>query len=165
MLQLAKVGPGDIVYDLGCGDGRILFMAITEFNATKAVGYELNKSLYKKTLCEIKQRQLHEQIKIINENFFQANISEASVITLYLSSNANNRLAPKLLSEARTGTRIISHDFDIRKFQYTRKETFGEDFWHKHTLYLYLISSELLPPTKEPENRFNKLKHYLTLTS
>lgn len=165
MLQLAKVGPGDVVYDLGCGDGRILFTAVTEFNAAKAVGYELNKSLYKKTFHKIQQQKQQDKIKIINDNFFNANISEASVITLYLTTNANARLAPKLLSEVKEGTRIVSHDFDIRSFQHVQKETFGDGFWHKHTLYLYVISSELVQQKNEREKRFNKLRHFLRLAS
>jgi 16S rRNA A1518/A1519 N6-dimethyltransferase RsmA/KsgA/DIM1 with predicted DNA glycosylase/AP lyase activity len=165
MLQLAKVGPGDIVYDLGCGDGRILFTAVTEFNATKAVGYELNKSLYKKTLHKIQQQNQQEKIKIFNDNFFNANIADASVITLYLTTNANTRLAPKLLSEAQEGTRIVSHDFDIHNFRLVQQETFGESFWHKHSLYLYIISSELIQPRNEREKRFNKLRHFLRLAS
>jgi 16S rRNA A1518/A1519 N6-dimethyltransferase RsmA/KsgA/DIM1 with predicted DNA glycosylase/AP lyase activity len=161
MLQLANVGPGDVVYDLGCGDGRILFAAISEFNAAKAVGYELNKSIFKKTFQKVQQQNQQDKITIINDNLFNATISEASVITLYLTTNANNRLVPKLISEAQEGTRVISHDFDIRDFQYAKKETFGEGFWHKHTLYLYVISSEMIHQHKKKDTRFNKLRHFL----
>lgn len=161
MLQLANVGPGDVVYDLGCGDGRILFTAITEFDAAKAVGYELNKSMFKKTFQKIQQQNQQDKITIINDNLFNATISEASVITLYLTTNANNRLAPKLISEAQEGTRIISHDFDIRDFQYVKKETFGEGFWHKHTLYLYVMSPETIYQQQQQETRFDKLRHFL----
>jgi 16S rRNA A1518/A1519 N6-dimethyltransferase RsmA/KsgA/DIM1 with predicted DNA glycosylase/AP lyase activity len=144
MLEMADVGPRDIVYDLGCGDGRILFTAIERFGAKKAVGYEINKDLYMKLLREIEHRGLHEKIKVVHGDLFKADISEATVITLYLTGGANNQLKAKLEKEARSGTRIVSHDFDIRGFKQTRKETFGKFlFLSKHTLYLFVACTSV----------------------
>src|SRR3972149_1436 len=85
MLDVARVGPEDVVYDLGCGDGRILVMAVKEFGAEKAVGYELKEGLYKSTLGEIEHQKLKDRINLINGDLFEADISQATVITLYLT--------------------------------------------------------------------------------
>jgi len=134
MLEIANVGPNDIVYDLGCGDGRILFTAVKEFNAKKAVGYEIREDLYKLTLNEIQKQNLMERVQVINKDLFKADISEATVITLYLTSMANERLKQKLINEARYGTRIVSHDFSIGGWYASKKETFGN-----HVIYLYTL--------------------------
>jgi len=113
MLEVARVGPEDVVYDLGCGDGRILVTAVKEFHAKKAVGYELREDLYKSTLEEIMLQNLKERINLINGDLFKADISEATVITLYLTGLGNDHLKPKLTKEAQPGTRVVSHDFKI----------------------------------------------------
>ena len=125
MLQVSRVGPDDVVYDLGCGDGRILIMAVKEFGAEKAVGYELREDLYKSTLREIKRQNLKERINLINGNLFEADISEATVITLYLSASGNERLKPKLAKEARPGTRVVSQDFRMNGWHASKSEITG----------------------------------------
>jgi len=144
MLEMADVGPRDIVYDLGCGDGRILFMAVERFGAKKAVGYELNEDLYVKLLREVERRGLQERIKVVHGDLFKADISKATVITLYLTGGANNQLRTKLEKEARSGTRIVSHDFDILGFKPARKEAFGRIlFLNKHALYLFVAGTNV----------------------
>lgn len=134
MLETANVGPKDVVYDLGCGDGRILIMAAKLFNAKKAVGYEIRKDLYEAALKEIESQDLGKKITLINGDLFNADISEATVITLYLTYGANNKLRPKLEKETRPGTKIVSHNFEMPGWQPTRKETFQGD-----AIYLYVI--------------------------
>jgi tRNA A58 N-methylase Trm61 len=112
MLKLADVGPEDVVYDLGCGDGRILFSAIKEFRAKKAVGYELRRDLYKAAVKNVERQNLQKRITIFNDNLFKADISEADVITLYLTTSGNERLKPKLVKEAQLGTYIIPNAFN-----------------------------------------------------
>ncbi|MEM3507263.1 MAG: rRNA adenine N-6-methyltransferase family protein [Candidatus Bathyarchaeia archaeon] len=134
MLEIANVGPNDVVYDLGCGDGRILFMAVKDFNAKKAVGYEIREDLYKSTLSEIQKQNLIGRVQVINKDLFKADISEATVITLYLTSIANERLKQKLIDEARYGTRVVSHDFRIAGWQASKEESFNN-----HVIYLYTL--------------------------
>ncbi|MEM2897231.1 MAG: rRNA adenine N-6-methyltransferase family protein [Candidatus Bathyarchaeia archaeon] len=134
MLELANVGPDDVVYDLGCGDGRILFTAVKEFHVKKAVGYEIREDLYKSTLNEVQKQDLVERVHIINEDLFKANISEATVITLYLTTTANERLKQKLIDEARYGSRVVSHDFSIGGWYASKKESFSN-----HVIYLYTL--------------------------
>jgi len=141
MLHVAQVGPEDVIYDLGCGDARILITAVEEFGAKKAIGYEVREDLYQRSLQEIKRRNLQDKVVLIKGNFLEADLSEASVVTLYLSSEANELVRPKLEKELRRGTRIVSLTFKI-------------DTWHIsdliygwrppcYPIYLYIISEAL----------------------
>lgn len=134
MLELAQVSKDDVVFDLGCGDGRILISAVKDFGAKKAVGYEMRRDLYQRNLEKIKNEDLEDRIKVINDDLFNADISEATIIALYLTTSGNNRLKPKISQEARAGTRVVSHDFDFTGWSYAKKESFGG-----HTIYLYRI--------------------------
>ena len=134
MLELARVDEKDIVFDLGCGDGRILLSAVKDFSAKKAVGYEMRDDLYKNISLKIKKEQLENRVKVFNEDLLNADISDATVITLYLTTSGNSRLKPKLSMEAQKGLKVVSHDFDIVGWEYTKRENFGG-----HTIYLYVI--------------------------
>jgi hypothetical protein len=117
MLNRAQVGSDDVVYDLGSGDGRILFAAIEEFGARQAVGYEIRGDLCSIAVKKIREAQLEERIRIINGDLFDADLSDASVITLYLGSEMNDILRSKLEQCARTDTRIVSYLFPISGWQ------------------------------------------------
>lgn len=137
MLELAKVGPEDIVYDLGAGDGRIIIMAAKEFRA-KAVGVEIRKDLYEQILRRIKIDGLEGKVKVINNDFFQVDISEASVVTLYLLTSVNEKLRPKLERELKVGARVVSHDFEVPGWKPVRVENV-RDYWCDHKIYVYEI--------------------------
>ncbi len=134
MLQLANVSPEDILYDLGCGDGRILLTAVKEFEVKKAVGYEIQIDLYYDTLEQITHGGLEKKIRLVNEDLMNADLAEASVITLYLTQFGNTTVKRKLLREVRDGTRIVSHDFNILGWAYTKK-----DDKCGHSIYLYTL--------------------------
>jgi len=134
MLDVAQVQDSDVVFDLGCGDGRVLITAVKEYRVKKAIGYELREDLYKKTASEIERMGLSKKVHVINGDLFNADVSEATVITLYLTSSANERLKNKLMSEARAGTRVVSHDFAIGDWRPAKKVNFNE-----HTIYLYIV--------------------------
>jgi hypothetical protein len=137
MLELAQVEPDDIVYDLGCGDGRILFTAVKDFGVKKAVGYEIDAQRYYSTLLEIERQNLENKIHLIYGNLFEADVTEATVITLYLTTSGNRRLKPKLTKEAGSDTRIVSHDFTIEGWQPLKREFVR----YGHTIYLYKIQN------------------------
>jgi predicted O-methyltransferase YrrM len=113
MLKVAKVGKGDVVYDLGSGDGRIPIMAVQKYNAARAVGIDINPDRIKEAQANLKAAGLGDRVRFLNEDLFQADISEATVVTLYLLPSLNLKLLPKLLSELKPGTRIVSHAFDM----------------------------------------------------
>jgi len=136
MLKLARVGSGDVVYDLGCGDGRILIAAVEVFKAREAIGYEIRDDAYKRALEEVAKADLQERITIVNKDFFEADLSRPTVITLYIDSLTNEKLKRKLEKETRPGTRIVSHDFPMPGWQPLTEDTFPD---HSHTVYLYVV--------------------------
>lgn len=138
MLEIAKVGPEDVVYDLGCGDGRIVILAAKEFKAKKAVGIEINDERIKEALENVKKNGVEGKVVIEKGNFFDVDLSEATVITMFLLTNVNEMLKPKLEKELKPGTRVVSHEFEIRGW--TPKEVVKvEDGNMSHIVYLYVI--------------------------
>lgn len=112
MLALARVGPDDVVYDLGSGDGRIPIIAAQKYGA-RGVGVEINGRLVELSWENANQGLVADRVKFIVGDLFKADISAATVVTLYLTASTNSQLEPKLRSELKPGTRIVSHDFLI----------------------------------------------------
>ena len=112
MLRLARVGPGDVVYDLGSGDGRIVIMAAQKYGA-RGVGIEIQPRLVEISRQVAREGEVADRVRFIEGDLFAADISEATVVTLYLSPGVNRRLEAKLKSELRPGARIVSHQFTI----------------------------------------------------
>lgn len=108
MLEMSGAGPSDVVYDLGCGDGRIVVEAAKTFRA-KAVGVEADPLRVLLSRFAVVTHRLEGRVRVVWANFFHVNISEATVVTVFLSQGANRRLKSKLLSELRPGTRIVSY--------------------------------------------------------
>ncbi len=142
MLQLANVKAGDTVYDLGCGDGRIVIMAAQKF-AAKAVGVELDDELYKKTSERVKELQLQDKVKIIHGNLLDVDLSPATVVTLYLLPDANDKVRPNLEKYLKPGARVVSHDFEMRGWKEAKIETLDTEDVGSHTLYLYRIEENV----------------------
>jgi SAM-dependent methyltransferase len=113
MLKVAKVGTGDVVYDLGSGDGRIPIMAVQKYNAAQAVGIDINPERIAEAEANLKAAGVGDRVRFLNEDLFEAKISDATVVTLYLLPSLNLKLLPKLLAELKPGTRIVSHSFDM----------------------------------------------------
>jgi SAM-dependent methyltransferase len=110
MLRLANVGPADVVYDLGSGDGRIVIIAAEKFGA-RGVGIEMVPRLVEMSRELAREGEVEDRVTFIEGDLFTADISEATVVTLYLSPSINRRLLPKLRAELRPGTRIVSRQF------------------------------------------------------
>ncbi len=115
MLQLADVSPGDVVYDLGSGDGRIVIMAAKEFGA-RGVGVEIDSQLVQEARLRAQRAGVAHRVEFHQGDLFETDLSEATVVTLYLWPSMNNRLRPKLQRELDPGDRIVSHSFDIDKW-------------------------------------------------
>ena len=112
MLKLANVTAKDVVYDLGCGDGMIVTAAAKEFGAN-AVGIDINPVRVKEANERVQKAGVTDKVKILNEDLFEANIGQATVITLYLLQTLNQKLIPKLNKELKPGTRIVSQTFSM----------------------------------------------------
>lgn len=139
MLILADLKPGEVLYDLGSGDGRAVIMAAKDFGAT-SVGVELRDDLAKRALSSIQELDLAEKICIIQKDIFTVNLSAANVVFLYLTTSANEKIKPKLEAELESGTRIVSHDYEILGWKPLKVDTFCENpklGYPSHTLYVY----------------------------
>lgn len=110
MLQLAEVGPEDVVYDLGSGDGRIVIMAASEFGA-HGVGIEIDRALIVRSNANAGAAGVSDRVRFVREDFFKADLRGSTVVTIYLLSETMQRLQSKLRKELRPGTRIVSHRF------------------------------------------------------
>lgn len=112
MLDMAKVGKGDVVYDLGCGDGRIVITAARERGA-RGVGIDLNPERIAEAKANAASAGVTDKVKFMVGDLFTADFSEASVVTLYLLPDVNRALRPQLWKQLKVGTRVVSHDFDM----------------------------------------------------
>ena len=113
MLKVAKVGKGDVLYDLGSGDGRIPITAARKHGIARGVGIDINPERIKEADENRVKAGVGERVRFINADLFESNFSDATVITLYLLPELNLKLLPKLLKELKPGTRIVSHAFDM----------------------------------------------------
>jgi len=112
MLELARVKRGDVVYDLGSGDGRIVITAAKRYGAT-GVGFEIDPGLVKKARANAADAGVSSQVRFVTQDLFTADLSKATVVTLYLLQSINERLRPKLVRQLKPGTRIVSHVFNM----------------------------------------------------
>ena len=141
MLDLAGVNSDSVVYDLGCGDGAIVVAAARHYGARKVVGIEQSKRLCSIALA--KTRGLRNA-SIIEANYDDVDLSEASVVTLYQSASENARLKAKFLRELSEGTTIVSHDYGIPGWHPTQLCTF-KDHRRGYRVIVYVIGSQTAP--------------------
>jgi len=113
MLKLARVGPGDVVYDLGCGDGRFVIAAAREFGA-RGVGVDIDPARIAEANAAAEREGVADRVRFLRQDLFDVNLSPATVVTLFLLPELNDRLAPKMRRELRPGARIVSHRWTIR---------------------------------------------------
>jgi ubiquinone/menaquinone biosynthesis C-methylase UbiE len=116
MLKLAEVSSKDIVYDLGCGDGRFVVTAARQFGA-RGVGVDIDPDRIQEARALANRTKANDKVRFIQGDLFETDISEATVVTLYLLTRLNLKLRPKLLKELKPGTRIVSHAFDMGDWQ------------------------------------------------
>jgi SAM-dependent methyltransferase len=131
MLEMAGVGPSDLVYDLGCGDGRTLVTAARRYGA-RAIGVEIDPLRYLWCQLLITVLGLRDRVRVVYGDFFTKNLSDADVITCYLLQDTNNKLAGKLEQELRPGTRVVSNTFTFPRLLKVRQDGDAK-------LYLYTV--------------------------
>ena len=112
MLKLAEVKPSDVVYDLGCGDGIIVTTAAQKYGA-KAVGIDIDPQRVKEATERAQKMGVSDKVKIVQGDLFEADIKDATVVTLYLLQSLNEKLMPKLKKELKPGTRVVSQTFSM----------------------------------------------------
>jgi len=116
MLRMAGVGKDDVVYDLGCGDGRIAIMAARRFGA-RAVGIDISTQRIMEAREKAEHLEVSDRVKFIQSDIMEADIREATVVTLYLIERVNVKLRPRLLEQLKPGTRVVSHAFRMGKWR------------------------------------------------
>jgi precorrin-6B methylase 2 len=141
MLKLADVKQSDIVYDLGCGDGRIVIAAAKDYGA-HGVGIDINPERIREAEANAKKAGVEKLVRFEENDLFKADIKEATVVTLFLLKNVNVQLRPKLLKDLKPGTRIVSNTFDMDDWKPDKRMIIGdpsEEHFLSHRLFLWLV--------------------------
>jgi len=141
MLKLAEVKKGDVLYDLGCGDGRIV-IAAAKLGA-RAVGVDINPVRIAEAKENARKAGVEDLVRFEENDLFEADIHEATVVSLFLLPNINLKLKPKLLKDLRPGTRIVSNTFDMGDWKAEKETTLdddgGDDTYLSHRFYLWRV--------------------------
>ena len=142
MLKLADIKPSDVVYDLGCGDGRIVIAAAKKFGA-RGVGVDIDPARIREANENAKKAGVEKLVHFEEKDLFQADIHEANVVTLFLLNSVNLKLRPKLLRELKAGTRIVSNTFDMGDWKPDKESvvdgTVDDDTSLSRHLYLWIV--------------------------
>jgi len=143
MLEVADVGEKDVVYDLGSGDGRIPILAAEQFGA-RGIGVEIDSQLVAQSRAKARDAGVQDRVEFRRGDLFKTDLSDATVVALYLWPEINRKLRPKLLRELDPGDRVVSHDFGMgdwepdRRVEMKGKSLTGQDF-----VYLWVIPEEI----------------------
>jgi ubiquinone/menaquinone biosynthesis C-methylase UbiE len=137
MLKLGNTRAGDVHYDLGCGDGRIVIMAVQKFGAVRGTGYDIDPQRIKEANDNAKEAGVTAKVKFIIGNLFEADFRDASIVTLYLLPDVNLKLRPKLLKDLKVGSRIVSHQFDMGEWEPDKKIQMD---WR--TVYMWTVTEK-----------------------
>jgi SAM-dependent methyltransferase len=138
MLDIAQVGKNDFVYDLGCGDGRIV-IAAAQARGARGVGVDLDPERIKESLENTRKANVADRVKFLRQDLFKTDISKATVVMLYLWPEVNLRLRPKLLRELKPGTRVVSHSHDMENWEADRTITSSDG----HRVRLWVIPANV----------------------
>jgi predicted RNA methylase len=137
MLEAGHVKPGDVVYDLGSGDGRVVITAAQKFGAT-AVGVELLPDLCRKTEGRIKALGLEDRVRMVEGSALHVDLSPANVVTMFFTTLSNERLKPNLEKHLKIGTRVVSNEFPVRGWRPT-EVVHVKSGKMEHTIFVYEI--------------------------
>lgn len=146
MIEVAEIKKGDVLYDMGSGDGRIVIGAAKKYGI-RAVGIDLNPELVEKARENAKKEGVSHLVEFRAQDGLTVDLSEATVVTLYMFKWFNNALRPKL-QKLKPGSRVIAHDFDIDEWKPTRVETVkapsdGSDYAESRTLYIWIVGNNM----------------------
>ena len=140
MLELAQVKKGDVVYDLGSGDGRIVITAAKKYGV-KAIGFEIDPERIKESQENIKKAGVGNLVEIRQQDIRNVDLSPASVLTMYLLPEVNLMIRPNIWKQMKPGSRVVSHDFDMGDWKPVKTETIKDGSSWEHTLYLWQVEA------------------------
>jgi cyclopropane fatty-acyl-phospholipid synthase-like methyltransferase len=149
MIEVADIKKGDVLYDMGSGDGRIIIEAAKKYGV-RGVGIDLNPDLVAKARENAKNEGVSDLVEFRAQDGLTVDISEATVVTLYMFKWFNNALKPKL-QKLKPGSRIVAHDFDIddwkpTRIEYVQQPQDGSDYAESRTLYIWVVGETLAMP-------------------
>ncbi len=139
MLEFAQVKKGDVVYDLGSGDGRIVVTAAKKYGV-KAIGFEIDPERIKESHENIRKAGVGNLVEIRQQDIRTVDLSPASVVTMYLLPEVNLMLRPNVWSQMKPGSRVVSHDFDMGDWKPVKSESIKDRSGWDHTLYLWRVT-------------------------
>jgi len=141
MLELAEIKAGDVLYDLGSGDGRIVIAAAKKYGI-KAVGFEINPALVRDSQRTIKEEGLEHLVEVHEQDVRSVDLSPASVVTMYLYPIANLRLRRAIRSQLKPGSRVVSHQFDMGDWTPVKTEQLKDSTGLIRTIHLWRIDAQ-----------------------
>jgi SAM-dependent methyltransferase len=142
MLRLADVKSGDLLYDLGCGDGRIVIAAAGRFGI-KAVGIDIDPVRITESNENAAKAGVTDKVRFIQQDLFEADFKDATVVTMYLLTSVNRRLRPKLLAELKPGTRLVSHSFDMGEWQPDKTSLVTTSFADQRDVHYWVVPANV----------------------
>ena len=150
MLELAEIKKGDVVYDLGSGDGRIVIRAAKKYG-TRGVGVEIDSRFVERSRAKAGEEGVSHLVEFQEQDALTVDLSPATIVTLYMSPEFNAKLRPILLQHLRPGARVVSHDFGMDGWLPDKVESMDGGYLHEHTIYLWKIQ-----PTKRGQATFHR---------
>ncbi len=138
MLNIAGVNSSDILYDLGCGDGRVVVAAAKEKHVRRAIGVDMDPRRIEESNENARQAGVSERVRFQQKDLFEVDFKDATVMTLYLLPSVNLKLRPKLLHDLKPGARIVSHDFDMGDWKPDKQVLYKE-----HTIYFWVVPASV----------------------
>jgi cyclopropane fatty-acyl-phospholipid synthase-like methyltransferase len=141
MLEMARVQSGDVIYDLGSGDGRIIIQAAKRYGV-KGVGIEIDADLVRQAQANAIRQKVDHLVEFRAEDALTVDVSPATVVTLYMLPEFNAKLRPILDRQLKPGSRVVSHDFAIEGWVPDKVQRIKGDFLHDHTIFLFEIGSQ-----------------------
>jgi uncharacterized protein (TIGR03000 family) len=144
MCKLAGVKKGDVVFDLGCGDGRIVITAVTDFGAKRGVGVDIDPERIAESVANAEEEKVSDKVKFRQGDVLQQikDLGDASVVMLYMGRDVNLRLMPILKKTLKPGSRIVSHDFDMGSWKAEKTLTVEDEYGDEHLLYLWTVGKK-----------------------
>jgi SAM-dependent methyltransferase len=141
MLEMAETRSTDVVYDLGCGDGRVVIAAAKDYGA-RGLGVDIDPERIAESRANAQAAGVADRVRFVQQDLFEMDIREATVVTLYLLPQLNRKLRPKLLSDLRPGTRVLSHDFDMGEWQPDNVRRLP-GLAYEHTVYYWVVPADV----------------------
>lgn len=171
MLRLAQPKEGEVLYDLGCGDGRIVVTAAKKYKV-KGIGVDIDPERIKECNENAKKAGVTDRVTFLQKNLFEMDFSDADVLCMYLLTSVNAKLKPKILATMKPGARVVSHAFDMGDWEPDEKVEIKDPDSYERTVYFWIVparvegSSEvtLMTPQGEQKARLNLKQEYQYVT-